>query len=360
MKQLLGRRGLPLLGAAVLVAATGGIAYAAIPDSGKVFTACMLKNVGTVRLIDPSLPSSNLMSHCTSLETQITFNQQGQQGPQGIPGAQGAKGLTGANGAPGTNGTNGLPGAKGADGKDGINGTNGIDGLPGAKGADGKDGINGTNGIDGLPGAKGADGKDGIDGLPGAKGADGKDGIDGTNGVDGLPGPKGADGKDGTNGTNGIDGLPGAAGVTGQGATSLLGTNSLTVDLSTLMTPLPGLTTTVNVPANAFVFLSTTGGAFSNASGPDGLATVLIDVVVDGVVLDGGSRRVEMIGNGSVPNAIAYWSIARTLSLTPGPHTITVRAGGAGFASGVSSSVSAGPLVNNNLRGTLDILTLKQ
>ncbi|HVM56702.1 MAG TPA: hypothetical protein VMT74_04495, partial [Gaiellaceae bacterium] len=62
---------------AALFALAGGIAYATIPDSGKVYTACMLKSIGTIRLIDPSLPAHNLMSHCTSLETQVTWNQQG-------------------------------------------------------------------------------------------------------------------------------------------------------------------------------------------------------------------------------------------------------------------------------------------
>jgi Gp5 C-terminal repeat (3 copies) len=69
-----------------LLAMAGGIAYATIPGSSNVYTACMLKNVGTMRLIDPSLPSSNLMSHCTTLETQVSWNQQGQNGAAGAPG----------------------------------------------------------------------------------------------------------------------------------------------------------------------------------------------------------------------------------------------------------------------------------
>jgi hypothetical protein len=83
----LGRRGLAV--AAVTAGAlslAGGIAYATIPDNGKVFTACMLKNVGTIRLIDPSVGSSSLMGHCTSLETQISWNQQGLPGQDGKDG----------------------------------------------------------------------------------------------------------------------------------------------------------------------------------------------------------------------------------------------------------------------------------
>src|SRR3954452_22519821 len=90
MRQIFGRRGARItILAVVLFALAGGIAYATIPDSGGVYTACMLKNVGTIRLIDPSLPSSNLLSHCTSLETQITWNQRGQRGDSGAPGPNG-------------------------------------------------------------------------------------------------------------------------------------------------------------------------------------------------------------------------------------------------------------------------------
>ena len=93
----------------VLFAAAAGIAYAAIPDSNGVYTACMLDKVGTVRLIDPSLPASNLMSHCTNVETKFTFNQQGPQGPPGLPGAQGKDGAPGANGKDGADGKDGQP-----------------------------------------------------------------------------------------------------------------------------------------------------------------------------------------------------------------------------------------------------------
>jgi hypothetical protein len=81
-----------------LFATAGGIAYATIPDASSVYTGCMLKHVGTIRLIDSTLPASNLMSHCTALETQITWNQQGQKGEPGAPGLPGKNGADGANG----------------------------------------------------------------------------------------------------------------------------------------------------------------------------------------------------------------------------------------------------------------------
>jgi hypothetical protein len=118
--------------AAVLFVLAGGIAYATIPDSGQTYTACMLKGIGTIRLIDPSLGGNSLLGRCTSLEAQLSWNQKGQPGATGPAGpagqspavAQLASGnancpaggaaITDANGSTayvcnGTNGTNGQP-----------------------------------------------------------------------------------------------------------------------------------------------------------------------------------------------------------------------------------------------------------
>lgn len=78
-----------VLVAVVGLGLAGGIAYATIPGAGNVYTACMLKNIGTIRLIDPSLPAKSFMSHCTALETPISWNQVGQQGTPGATGATG-------------------------------------------------------------------------------------------------------------------------------------------------------------------------------------------------------------------------------------------------------------------------------
>jgi hypothetical protein len=142
MRSSLNRRtaGLLVLPAALLALA-GGVAYATTPDASGVYTACMLKNVGTIRLIDPSLPASSLLSHCTSLETPITWNQQGQPGPQGPAGPTGTDGTNGKDGvsptvtqlAPGDpNCTNGGAAIKDADGSTAYvcNGTDGKDGQP--------------------------------------------------------------------------------------------------------------------------------------------------------------------------------------------------------------------------------------
>jgi hypothetical protein len=105
MKAMLRRRGWRLvIVLGVMLALAGGIAYATIPGDGGIYNACMLKATGTLRLIDPSLPSTNLMSHCTSLETAISWNQKGQQGLTGLTGPQGPKGDTGADRTSGSQG----------------------------------------------------------------------------------------------------------------------------------------------------------------------------------------------------------------------------------------------------------------
>src|SRR5262245_60784356 len=64
-----------LVAALAAFVVAGGIAYAAIPDSDGTYHACMLKGIGTIRIIDPAK-----QQRCTSLESEITFNQRGPAG----------------------------------------------------------------------------------------------------------------------------------------------------------------------------------------------------------------------------------------------------------------------------------------
>jgi hypothetical protein len=83
------------------LATAGGIAYATIPGPSNVYSACMLKGIGTMRLIDESLPPTNLMSRCTDKESELSWNQSGPSGPQG---PEGDTGTTAPNGEPGDSG----------------------------------------------------------------------------------------------------------------------------------------------------------------------------------------------------------------------------------------------------------------
>jgi len=131
------RRRHAIVGAVVLALAAAGIAYATIPDDGKVFTACMLKNVGTVRLIDPSLPTTSPMQHCSSLEMQVSWNQRGQDGAPGAAGPAGAVGPIGPAGPAGKDGVDGKDGAPGSDGATGPQGPEGPAGPAGPQGPPG-------------------------------------------------------------------------------------------------------------------------------------------------------------------------------------------------------------------------------
>ena len=90
------------LAAIAIFAVAGGVAYAAIPDVGTgVYHACMLKNIGTIRIIDPE------RQRCSaSLEVELTFNK---QGPTGNPGPTGPPGPPGAPGRDGEDGQDGAP-----------------------------------------------------------------------------------------------------------------------------------------------------------------------------------------------------------------------------------------------------------
>ena len=106
-------------GVAAIAVIAAGVAYAAIPDSNGVIHACMLKSTGTIRLIDPSLSSKDLRGHCTALETQVSWSQQGPKGDPGLQGSPGAKGDPGTLSS--TDALNGLPCTR-----RGIAGTTGV------------------------------------------------------------------------------------------------------------------------------------------------------------------------------------------------------------------------------------------
>lgn len=129
MKKFLGIRvaRLAVVGVAAFAGAAG-IAYAAIPDGGGVYTACLNNSNGAIRLIDPALPGSSIRSHCTNAETQIAWNQ---QGPKGDTGATGPQGDTGPQGPQGDTGAQGATGPQGEPGPKGDQGDTGAQGPPG-------------------------------------------------------------------------------------------------------------------------------------------------------------------------------------------------------------------------------------
>jgi hypothetical protein len=139
------RTGRALVVTTLVLGVTAGAAHAAVtPDPG-IYTACKLNGVGTIRLIDPTLPTSTLLGRCTVFETQISWSKgatgnTGPEGPQGLPGPQGPQGTVGLQGPQGLTGPQGIPGADGPDGADGQPGAAGQKGDTGPQGPKGDSG----------------------------------------------------------------------------------------------------------------------------------------------------------------------------------------------------------------------------
>jgi hypothetical protein len=100
---------------AVLLAGVVGVAYATIPDSDGAIHACMLKKLGTIRLIDPAAGQQC----AASLEAAVDWNVRGQQG---LPGPAGPAGPQGPQGDPGATGVQGPQGPAGDTGPTGPQG----------------------------------------------------------------------------------------------------------------------------------------------------------------------------------------------------------------------------------------------
>src|SRR6266566_365655 len=115
-----------LVGAVVGAVLAGGAAFAAIPDSSGVVHGCYQKNVGNLRVIDPSAGAS-----CRPSEIAISWSQTGPQGPKGDTGATGPAGPAGPAGPKGDTGATGPQGPAGPKGDTGATGPTGPQGVPG-------------------------------------------------------------------------------------------------------------------------------------------------------------------------------------------------------------------------------------
>lgn len=91
--------------AAGMVVLAGGVAVAAIPDSGGIIHGCYGKAFGGLRVIDTAKTSN-----CGPGEVALNWNQQGPKGDTGPQGPIGPKGDAGAQGAAGPKGDTGLQG----------------------------------------------------------------------------------------------------------------------------------------------------------------------------------------------------------------------------------------------------------
>lgn len=184
----------------------------------------------------------------------------------------------------------------------------------------------------------------------------------GGNGPTGPTGPSGATGAAGATGSTGLTGVTGATGVsgtTGQDIYEVYGTSQISVGASTTSyTLIPGLTQTINIPANCKVYVSSTGGIQSTGATSSTYSVVDVGLFVDGnATTSGGQRRIAIANTSALAQLIGNWSLANTYSLSPGNHTFEVKAVG-GIAGSSNANVSSGSAPQ--LQGVLTVMIIKQ
>lgn len=147
--------------------------------------------------------------------------------------------------------------------------------------------------------------------------------------------------------------------TTGQNVFEVYGTSQLAVNGSvSTFTLIPGLSQTINIPANAVVHVHTDGGVQSTGASSSTYSVVDIGLFVDGTVSNsGGQRRLSIANTSSLSQLIANWSIDRTYTLVAGSHTFEVKAVNA--AAGTSTAnVSSGSAPQ--LQGVLTVMIINK
>jgi Collagen triple helix repeat (20 copies) len=352
--------------------APGNVIYACVisdgrrdgdPDDGKL-----------VRLVDAH-------EACRRGEVRIQWNVEGPMGPPGLRGAtgpQGAPGLPGGPGAQGPAGPTGAPGATGSQGPAGPAGATGAQGATGAEGSQGPTGAQGIAGETGATGPQGPTGAQGVAGETGPQGPTGVQGVPGATGATGAQGPTGATGPQGPTGATGENGAPGLDGIQGPiGPTGVAGPTGPTGPLSTngqdsftsfgsqqLTTNatqnnfIPGLTANFNVPVNAVVLVTTTGGLQTQSTTPGtaGAALVELGLYADNVTLLTGSRRRI---TSAAEDGIQYWSITQVVQFTPGAHSISLAVFEA-MPTTFPSHANVSGAANSLMQGTLTVTIINR
>jgi len=94
-----------LIGFAAIFIALGSVAYAAIPNSSGVFTACYATTSGIILNVPHSKGDLRLIEatdSCRSYEKRVTWNEEGQPGQDGLDGQDGVSGYEVVLGEPDT------------------------------------------------------------------------------------------------------------------------------------------------------------------------------------------------------------------------------------------------------------------
>lgn len=136
------------------------------------------------------------------------------------------------------------------------------------------------------------------------------------------------------------------------------GTVGLNVTPSTPFTVVPGLSQTVNVPANTVVVLSSDGAAQVQSSVATGFGVVDIVLTIDGnAAPNGGFRRLVIANSTGITNMQETWSMSLATTVAPGSHTFAVETRGVG---GAASNVTVSGDSNSVLQGQLTVSVINQ
>lgn len=112
---------------------------------------------------------------------------------------------------------------------------------------------------------------------------------------------------------------------------TVYGTATINTSSASSYVLIPGMTQTITVPDNSKVLITTDGGVSVVGTSTAGFTVADIAIFIDGVIFPtGGFKRVLVHNLSSLTGVLDYYSMTISTSLTPGVHTIEVRAKDAG------------------------------
>ncbi|MSU23550.1 MAG: collagen-like protein [Opitutus sp.] len=297
---------------------------------------------------------------------EITIGASGPAGAQGAMGPQGPAGPAGPAGSAGPAGAAGAIGAVGPVGPAGAQGVVGPVGPAGAQGAVGPVGPVGALGPIGPVGPAGAVGPIGPIGLQGIQGLQGFPGLSGAIGPAGPIGPMGPVGPKGDKGDPG-DCCPEVTTVFQNQPFAIGSFGSYpppTIPFFVSPVPTVIMGTSVTVPANTKVYISTDGGIMTRSPFANGVSRVGLGLFIDGApVPNAGARKLTAANTAGVAGNTAYYSMSLSTTLSAGTHLIEVRVtglGGDAAAIGGGFDPATGNLVfSSDMQGQLTVMTIR-
>jgi hypothetical protein len=138
----------------------------------------------------------------------------------------------------------------------------------------------------------------------------------------------------------------------------VFGTGSLAVAPTSSVQPIPGLTQTVMVPAGSLVYVSSNGGLINTSTAASAASETDISLSIDGVFPPNGFyNRILCTNSAGAVLGDCEWTLSGFITLTAGPHTIVVHAGGVNTPGGSNATVSGN--TGNVNQGDLSVAFLK-